>query len=128
MDHKAAWRERTRLWAIELLGGYCAECGETGDLDFDHIDAATKSFEISAGIRDGYGRARLQAELMKCQLLCNPCHIEKSAECMDGRRVAHGGGKTGRRNCRCPLCGPKKNKYMREFKKAKHAAVVQLEE
>lgn len=127
MDHKAAWRERTRSWAVALLGGCCARCGKVNDLDFDHIDAASKTFEISIGIRNGYGRARIEAELAKCQLLCHTCHVEKSLECGDVRVVEHGGGKTGKRNCYCPPCRAKKNEYMREFKKAKRAAVAQME-
>ena len=125
MDYKATWRERTRSWAIELLGGRCVDCGTMIELDFDHIDSSTKSFDISVGIRDGYSRARLQMELLKCQLLCNPCHIEKSIEYMDGRRVEHGGGRRGKRNCKCDPCRLKYNEYMRELKQAKRAAVAQ---
>ena len=33
--------------------------------------------------------------------------------------VDHGGGKTGKRNCRCDLCRPLKNKYLSDARKAK---------
>lgn len=117
-DAKAAWRTRTRDWAVALLGGFCAHCGTTEDLDFDHVDSASKAFAISVGIRDGYSKARLLAELRKCQLLCDPCHREKSNKCGEtgggwnkvlnpehGTAVRYGKGW----DCRCPAC--KKWKY-----------------
>ena len=61
---------------IEKMGGKCVECGCTEALEFDHIDPATKSFNIAAG----YTKPKevLLAEVAKCQLLCNKCHIQKS--------------------------------------------------
>ena len=61
---------------IEKLGGKCVECGCTKELEFDHIDPSTKSFNIAAG----YTKPKevLLSEVAKCQLLCNKCHIEKS--------------------------------------------------
>ena len=55
-------------------------------------------------------------ELAKCQLLCQPHHLEKTIR---ERSVGHGEGLTGKRNCRCELCGPLKLAYNREFKKRK---------
>lgn len=80
-DYKAAWRIRTRAWAVKLLGSCCARCNKTEELEFDHVIPGSKEFEISAGIRDGYSRARIQVELEKCQLLCDSCHHIKSQEC-----------------------------------------------
>lgn len=128
VDGKAAWRERTRSWALDLLGNNCARCKSTTDLQFDHVDASTKSFEISTGIRDGYSRTRLQAELLKCQLLCFPCHIQKSIECGDKKIVGHGGGVRGKFKCKCDPCRLKYNEYMRKLmrrKRSKHAALAQ---
>lgn len=63
--------------AREQLGGACTECGSVEDLEFDHVDPATKEFTIGQGAA-GFSEARLQAELAKCQLLCHECHVEKS--------------------------------------------------
>lgn len=112
-DWKSAWRTRTREWAVSVLGGCCATCKSQADLQFDHVDARLKEFDISVGIRDGYGRARLQAELEKCQLLCSTHHKEKSRANGD-----HAGGQNkilnpkhgtaarygGSYRCRCDLC------------------------
>jgi hypothetical protein len=125
MDYKAEWRLRTREWAVTLLGSACGNCGSTQDLQFDHTDAASKSFEISAGIRDGYSRERLAAELAKCQLLCLPHHMEKSYASGDLKTVPHGGGRTGKHGCKCDPCRLRKNEYLRELKRARRAAARQ---
>lgn len=112
-DWKSDWRIRTRMWAVALLGGRCVTCGSLEDLQFDHVDAKTKVFAISVGIRDGYGQARLKAELEKCQLLCSIHHEEKTRA-----NGEHSGGQNkivnpshgtaarygGLFRCRCDLC------------------------
>lgn len=70
---------KRKAWALELLGGKCAHCGTTEDLQFDHIDRHTKLFEVSVGFGK-YSIKRLENELSKCQLLCASCHIIKTAE------------------------------------------------
>lgn len=69
--------ERRKQAAIEQLGGQCAHCGSKLDLEFDHIDPRTKSFSISDRLA-GVAESALQAELAKCQLLCHPCHVDKT--------------------------------------------------
>ena len=61
---------------IEKMGGKCIECGCTETLEFDHIDPSTKSFNIASGYTKP--KETLLAEVAKCQLLCNKCHIEKT--------------------------------------------------
>jgi 5-methylcytosine-specific restriction endonuclease McrA len=116
VDYKKAWVERTRLWAKELFGNHCAECSATGNLEFDHKDPDSKEFNISVGIAKGYSKERLQAELAKCQLLCEACHQLKTTS---EREVPHGGGKRGKYNCTCSPCRLKKKEYMREFMQRK---------
>jgi len=72
---RRAARIRERLRAE--LGGKCTECGSAEDLHFDHIDPTTKSFSISARVRDT-SIARLLEEVRKCQLLCSEHHKEKT--------------------------------------------------
>lgn len=111
MDYKAVWRDRTREWAIDLLGGACVACGATEDLDFDHVIPGSQEFRISEGIRDGYSRARLLVELQKCQLLCHgSCHNRKSAENNETgggwNRIDEHGTEAfhDREGCRCDPC------------------------
>ena len=67
---------RRRASAIQQLGGCCARCGVTDNLEFDHIDPSTKSFTIAKG--SSASEVKFQAELEKCQLLCVECHKEKT--------------------------------------------------
>jgi 5-methylcytosine-specific restriction endonuclease McrA len=72
---KERWRKR-RLSAIEFLGGHCVDCGTEDGLEFDHIDPKTKVCSIAKA--SSFSELRFWAEVEKCQLLCTPCHLEKS--------------------------------------------------
>jgi 5-methylcytosine-specific restriction endonuclease McrA len=97
------WRRLIRAKAIALLGSVCAKCGDTMALEIDHIDPTTKSIE--SGNLSKYCEEKFLAELSKCQLLCKPCHIEKSI-LERGRELArHGSTTMYRRGCRCGQCG-----------------------
>lgn len=85
MDKAEAQRADNRLryrrvidGLIERLGGKCAKCEVTQNLEFDHIDWRTKIFLITTNwyIED---RVLFEAELAKCQLLCHSCHKIKTA-------------------------------------------------
>jgi 5-methylcytosine-specific restriction endonuclease McrA len=71
--------ERTqfrRAGLIWVLGGKCADCGSTEDLQFDHID-----LDGPCSAKSGVWRLaweRILADLFNLQLLCPDCHIEKS--------------------------------------------------
>jgi 5-methylcytosine-specific restriction endonuclease McrA len=106
------YRQRV-LEALDILGNKCAKCGTTeGVLDIDHINPIEKEYEITTITR--LSKDKFLKELAKCQLLCQSCHIEKTKL---EQGVEHGGGLSGKRNCRCDLCRQIKNKYMREYKK-----------
>lgn len=68
---------KRRADAILQLGGKCNHCGLTENLNFDHIDAATKEFDIGQLLTAK--KSKLPAELAKCQLLCTSCHKIKTA-------------------------------------------------
>jgi hypothetical protein len=81
-----AWRAARRAQLIEMLGGRCVRCGAVEDLEFDHIDPATKRFAVGASLSRAW--PELVEEALKCQLLCRPCHIDKGAE--DRPEPVHG--------------------------------------
>ena len=95
-----AHKHRRRAQLIELLGGYCVRCGSTERLEFDHIDPATKSFELGSDWTRAWDD--LVAEARKCQLLCRPCHVAKGAE--DRPEPAHGTYRYQYHRCRCSTC------------------------
>lgn len=65
---------QNRQDGLAKMGGRCVKCGSQDKLQLDHIDCRTK---VSHNIWT-WGVAAREAEMAKCQLLCEPCHIEKS--------------------------------------------------
>ncbi len=118
-------RYRTRrAEALTILGGEhpcCVRCGSVDRLEIDHIDPATKLLDL--GKLWSVAKARYLDELAKCQLLCHDCHAAKSAE---EESVDHGGGMTGKKNCRCALCGPLKRKDQARRRDRHRARVAEL--
>lgn len=100
-----------RAHAIALLGGKCARCPSTVNLEFDHIDPKTKSFNIG-GALGSMAWAKVEAELKKCQLLCNRCHKRKNLTDggMQNARKVHG-TLSSYRYCKCGLCRLAKSRY-----------------
>ncbi len=80
---KNRWLKR-RAKAIAYLGGKCSSCSATEGLEFDHIDSETKLFTIAKG--SSFSEERFWAEVDKCQLLCNDCHVAKSKDSGDYSR------------------------------------------
>lgn len=107
---KRRYHER-RAEAIQLLGSRCVRCNATENLETDHIDRTTKSFDL--GKLWSIARHLYLEELEKCQLLCEDCHKKKSALEMS---VSHGGGVSGKKNCKCEPCRIKKRDYMRNYR------------
>ena len=59
----------------------CVDCGE-GDpvvLDFDHVDAASKSWNIADKVADGCAWRTIEAEIAKCVVRCANCHRRRTA-------------------------------------------------
>lgn len=73
-------RLRTKLKAIELLGGKCVRCGykeHPAALEFHHKIPQLKNFEINTVANKSWNK--IHGELLKCELLCSNCHrIEHS--------------------------------------------------
>ena len=75
--HKSYYKARMDILK-QLLGGRCARCGSTENLEFDHIDRTTKSFNIAKIAKRKF--EDIKDELDKCELLCSSCHKAKSKE------------------------------------------------
>lgn len=78
-------KEARRVVATQFVWDYlkenpCVHCGEADPtvLDFDHIDRATKSGEISRLVTGSL--IKLKSEIVKCQTLCANCHRRRTAE------------------------------------------------
>ena len=74
-DGRKEERRKKRLQEMkDKLGNKCVKCGATENLQFDHIDPKTKCFNVNP--QDSWEKTL--PELYKCQLLCKPCHTEKT--------------------------------------------------
>ena len=61
----------------ELRRVACADCRQTfapNQMDFDHREPSLKSFRLTSGPAMGASRARLLAEVAKCDVVCAVCH------------------------------------------------------
>ncbi len=109
---------RRRQFALDKLGNKCAKCSSKENLEIDHIDKSSKSFNIAKSW--SVSEKRFISELNKCQLLCQSCHITKSI-LESGKKVARGnhGTISTYRYCKCDLCRKAKRDYGREYRKRK---------
>jgi len=116
-DYTNAYRDRRRQYARERLGGVCVVCGCPDGLEFDHVDPGTKTMAIA----DMWtaNRASFEAELDKCQLLCEDHHDEKSRLEFVAWNKGHGKDSHGTvtcyatHGCRCPSCREAHAKYQK---------------
>lgn len=113
------YAERMQL-GRDTLGGVCVQCGTSENLEFDHIDRSTKSFEVTTGWTRKL--SLFMEELTKCQLLCAEHHLDKTRK---ERGVSHGGGVWGKNKCPCDPCRLKRNEYLRNWKRNKRAGVAE---
>ena len=104
-----------KAWATGLLGGKCVSCGAGEELEFDHVDPATKSFNVGQHL-GRYSEKKLREELSKCQLLCKDCHRKKTGLAAHGTRPCYVGG------CRCEACTEANKLYYREYWRKKRTA------
>lgn len=106
-------REYQKNWIASRRAEYfadksCVRCDSTEALRLDHIDPGQK---VSHRIWS-WSTARREAELAKCQVLCETCHREKTAEDMVRLGLVSQHGSIRMYNvygCRCDPC--KRAKY-----------------
>lgn len=115
-EYMAARRARRRRELIELLGGVCSHpgCETTEDLQFDHVEPGSRTFLLSGKGLDRSWSAIL-IEVAKCQLLCWPHHWAKTVANGETRTVEHGGGVSGKKNCKCVPCKARKSEYYKAY-------------
>ena len=78
---KMAWQLRRRADMKAWLAAKkvaCRECGEPriACLDFHHYDSKTKEVNIAHAVHRGWSKKRIEAELLKCIVLCGNCHAK----------------------------------------------------
>jgi hypothetical protein len=82
-SRKAVAVEAAREYVFAYLRTHhCVLCAESDPvvLQFDHIDRANKSAEISKMVCDGLSTTTIQEEINKCRVLCANCHARHTAK------------------------------------------------
>jgi 5-methylcytosine-specific restriction endonuclease McrA len=96
--YQREWRALRR--AEWFNGKKCVECGSTQNLELDHIDPSKK---VTHNVWS-WSKKRRDAELGKCQALCDVCHQKKTIETREVR-TDHGRGQMYQNyGCRCVKC------------------------
>lgn len=75
LSHQRKDQRKKRQLIQEFKKVPCADCGQSFPpycMDFDHRDPSQKSFTIARVC--AYGRAKLLAEIAKCDVVCAVCH------------------------------------------------------
>ncbi len=108
--------------------GPCKHCGSTDNLQVDHIDPKTKDVNLSRKLFF-VSKQRMESELLKCQVLCKPCHHKKSCfELPNNGQWIHGPNCYKRHKCKCRICKDGHAKQVREKRariKAKKLALIE---
>jgi len=108
---------RRREEAFCKLGGVCAECGSSHDLQIDHVDKSKKTLDV--GSMWGVNATDFWKGILKCQLLCRGCHGDKTIR-ERGFKKAKGnhGTESTYRYCHCDVCRRAHTAAQREWRKA----------
>jgi len=76
-------RDRNREFLRKFIGesGGCVDCGESNIvvLQFDHLIPEQKKYEVPELVAYGRSLALIQAEIIKCEIVCANCHIVRTA-------------------------------------------------
>ena len=83
----------------ELRRVPCADCGgvyKPYQMDFDHRDPASKSFNVMTGRAMLMSTAKVLAEVAKCEILCVNCHRVRSRHQHRLRLAMHTPGSSAR--------------------------------
>lgn len=118
-NYQREWLAQRRRRGIELLGGKCAWCERTDNLEIDHIIPARKlGYTSPGGGLWSWSWSRIVAELQKCWLLCEECHRVKTRDDMPDS--LHGtAAMYHNKRCRCDICRAWMRDYKRDYRTRK---------
>ena len=77
-ERQRLFRQRLREWVSGLkVEAGCADCGYNAHpaaLDFDHLPGTEKTLDVTQLVHGMASRARILAEIAKCEVVCANCH------------------------------------------------------
>lgn len=103
---------------------FCSWCGDNDYLELHHTDPSQKeSHNIWS-----WGEEKRNAEIAKCEILCESCHDDyhREIDTINGNACVHG-TKSMYRNqgCRCEECKKWNRDRSRRYRAKKRAAIAQ---
>jgi 5-methylcytosine-specific restriction endonuclease McrA len=100
-EYQRLWKAARRTEYILRRGGVCESCESPWNLEFHHRFREQKlDHKIWS-----WSRPRIEAELKKCELLCQDCHFKETAKERDYYTSPHGSLNSYKScGCRCSLC------------------------
>jgi 5-methylcytosine-specific restriction endonuclease McrA len=113
--YQREWRQaRWQAWVDE--NGPCAQCGSDEGVQVDHMDPDKK---VSHRIWSWREERRLE-ELAKCQVLCRPCHNEKTSRERGAPEHGTNARYTSKKYyCRCQPCKSAHNAVNKKYQRKK---------
>lgn len=92
-ERNKAYRAGLRLWIQQLKSETpCRDCKIKWPhyvMQFDHV-GNDKEIDIANAVDQGWGRARIQREIDKCELVCANCHAIRTHSRRQGRCSSDG--------------------------------------
>ena len=76
---KARAVARNKRIRQEFLDEGCLDCGSAENLHFHHVDPSTKTAAVSFYASTSASVERLMAEIEKCVVVCETCHLDRHA-------------------------------------------------
>ena len=122
-DYMRDRRQDNRLRAIQFLCGKCSNCRSLNNLEFDHINHISRTRWVNQLLSCSW--RRITKELMKCQLLCNSCHLKKTLKDIGKKPWYELHGTVTRYknyNCRCESCRVAHAEWFLSYVKKKRAS------
>ena len=110
-DYQRAWIARRRTQWIEE-NGPCTVCGGSENLQVDHVDPRRKETHHVWS----WKKERREAELARCQVLCEKCHKEKGIRERLPPHGTHSRYTSSTDPCRCYRCKAAHAARMREWR------------
>ena len=83
--HAKARDQRMRAWLKEIKDHPCMDCGIKYPpmvMEFDHV-RGTKTMGIAEMMRRRFAKAKIIAEVEKCELVCANCHRLRSIKSLE---------------------------------------------
>ena len=91
----------------------CVQCGSDHNLELDHIDRTKKTSHRIWSL----SKAKREAEIEKCQVLCYECHKAKTYKDMGYGNPTHGKVSTYKDyKCRCEPCRAAYSAYKKRYR------------